>query len=583
MGPQVKTKWSESKDSLFYFLSPTAITLLLGYGLILILLLLPLRLPIGAYYRDIMMYLDAAYRIDNGQVAHSDFFVAFGALPIYGFWLIQKLFPNAQPVLAAQYSVVIPTFLLLAVALSGVHQRAQQLLLAVMFILLALLPSNFYHWFANSGVDGFGIYNRQAGLLLYVLVMAIWWSLSPKRFFVVASGVLLCLFFIKITAFAGAVLLLVYAYAIGLIRIRSLIAIGLVLIVAAAILQATTGIVAGYFQDIGTIIASMDNPYSQGPLVRMIGHVRTQFAIHAMLALLVIAALSYDRRTILTAVKSARSRPYKAFRVLLRTRSAALMVCVVVSLIIESENTGSQAFAFLLPAAICLMTLSPTRNWANQAVRFLAAAFVLFIALKAVDRYARITYAAIADQRIDLGTPDPFRVVTKPDILSQANSWMGIVHQPTFTEALKRGHEFPVPIIRDPPEFGSDRIESQVFHLLSIAEAAGTLRRSTVSNFDLGNVAAIDFADLFPLLLGMQPVAGLATVIDPYRTMSPTLQSRLIDRWSNVDGILVPRCPFTQMREATAKLAKVILEGRRLVLITPCWDLYVKNDNPKVQ
>ena len=73
---------------------------------VLLLLSLPLSLPIGPMYWDVLIYYDAANRIFDGQMPVVDFFTPVGPLGYYLFagWL--TLFPNAQPVLIAHWSLL---------------------------------------------------------------------------------------------------------------------------------------------------------------------------------------------------------------------------------------------------------------------------------------------------------------------------------------------------------------------------------------------------------------------------------------------------------------------------------------------
>ena len=65
-------------------LRPPAI-LALAVAIAAILLSLPLRVPIGAMYWDLVVYFDAANRIFTGQVPTVDFFAPVGPLGYYLF------------------------------------------------------------------------------------------------------------------------------------------------------------------------------------------------------------------------------------------------------------------------------------------------------------------------------------------------------------------------------------------------------------------------------------------------------------------------------------------------------------------
>ena len=156
-------------------LSLPALALGVGFGCTLLLLLLPIWPVLGLYNWDVVYWLDAAHRINYGQIPHVDYFAAFGPLPQYGLWLMQKAFPSAHPILAAQLFYAFIGLPLLALVLCDMHSRWQSAVLAGAFIALLLLPANFFMTIFNFGFD-IGIYNRQAGFLLYLLVAGIWWS-----------------------------------------------------------------------------------------------------------------------------------------------------------------------------------------------------------------------------------------------------------------------------------------------------------------------------------------------------------------------------------------------------------------------
>ena len=228
----------------------------------LLLLLLRIWPRVGVYNWDVVFWLDAAHRIEFGQVPHVDFFAPFGPLPQYGFWFMHQIFPSAHPIVAAQLFYGLIGLPLLALILIDVRSSLQSSVLAGAFIALLLLPANFFMLYINSGLD-IGIYNRQAGLLLYVLVAAIWWCRSAERLVIVLTVTLLALFFTKITTFLVASVLILFTWFIGRLRLSTTALLCIALLTGGAVwsLEIVTGIVSAYMRDISRIIevsTSMD-------------------------------------------------------------------------------------------------------------------------------------------------------------------------------------------------------------------------------------------------------------------------------------------------------------------------------------
>ena len=126
--------------------APNLAWLVLGILAVVILsgLILPLRAPIGAMYWDSFLYLDAAHRIAGGQVPNIDFFTPVGPLEYYlSSWTL-ALFPNAQPMYAANWSIAIITIPAMALIVSDLGRRAPFIALAITlpFAIFTLLPFN---------------------------------------------------------------------------------------------------------------------------------------------------------------------------------------------------------------------------------------------------------------------------------------------------------------------------------------------------------------------------------------------------------------------------------------------------------
>ncbi len=187
-------------------LSPQALLTQAGV-LVCLLLAVPLSAPIGPMYWDVMIYYDAANRIFDGQAPVLDFFTPVGPLGYYIFagWL--TLFPDAQPTLIAHWSLLVLTAPLMALVVWQIDQRSRVTALALLvpFLIFALLPFNTREFYPYPGSDGFGIYNRQACQVLYILVAALVFVRKRRLLTGIIIATMTALFFLKITGFVAAI------------------------------------------------------------------------------------------------------------------------------------------------------------------------------------------------------------------------------------------------------------------------------------------------------------------------------------------------------------------------------------------
>jgi hypothetical protein len=550
-----------------WLLSPPALAQIVGFGCAALLLMLPVWPMVGIYNWDVVFWLDTAHRIDYGQIPHVDYFAPFGPLPQYGLWLMQKIFPSAHPILAAQLFFALFGLPLLALVLADVQSRLQSAILAGAFIALLLLPANFFMSVFNFGFD-IGIYNRQAGLLLYLLLAGIWWCRSPTRLIIVVSCTLLGLLFTKITAFGGAIPLVLYASITGRIRTRDLLAVTLVIAFVVLGLEITTGIVSAYLRDIARMIelATSSSDKRSDAMNRLASTLYYSFDTLLPVGLLVVAALVRDRHIFAKARALAHNGRIAALRGIAQLDGIEMGVLLVVAILIESQNQGSQEFAFLIPAVLWVMVRPTSRDVAARATVFLAAAFMLIIAVKATHRAFLITSHADRFPRLEAGL-EPFHISAKPADVEFADAKLAFysAQQNAYAEFASRGQDLAS---------GNDE-GFQLSYFVSVRNAILALGRwQTQYNKQLKSIATLDFVDPFPTLLNLRPVAGLGIVMDPYRAAGRW--TTMLRSLSSADGILVPLCPVSAFRYQYAKMAKNELESRHAITIDPCWTLYVR-------
>ena len=139
------------------------------------LLSVPISVPLGPNYWDLPVYLDGAHRIALGQVPGIDFHAPVGALGYYLVFWAERLFPLGQSLLLVQFSLLAVTVPLMALVLIDLRKQPKIIGFALIlpFLLFSVLPFNTQAYSTYPGVDGYGIYNRQVCVLLYVLVSAL--------------------------------------------------------------------------------------------------------------------------------------------------------------------------------------------------------------------------------------------------------------------------------------------------------------------------------------------------------------------------------------------------------------------------
>ncbi|MDB5448008.1 MAG: hypothetical protein JWQ97_3325, partial [Phenylobacterium sp.] len=395
-----------------------ALALLAGV-LVWVVLAIGLRhLPVGPSYSDSYMFLDAAHRIASGERPHIDFFSPMGPLPLYLFAALNQVAPRVQPVVAAQ----LPYALLAAAALWPITATAQRrpaaLAAALLFVLLAAAPYNwgdFKGFAVDAQADGYGVYNRDAGLVLFALAAAAW--LRPSvRIQAAASGVLLAvLFFTKLTAFPAGLAVAGW----GLLRRRAAGADWLLLIapglVAALAAQLAGGLLADYLHDVARLGRA-------GGLWSVIDRLRDELRAERPILVLLVVVLAIQLRAearSLRRISGLRRAPHRLALGLLRTRAFGFALLLAGALFVESQNTGSQAFAFVAPAALALAP----RTARTTAARLRLAAGVapaLLIAL-----YLGASFLALAreaPQLVPLRQPglERFQVSARPQEIAAA-------------------------------------------------------------------------------------------------------------------------------------------------------------------
>lgn len=542
-------------------------------SLCVLLLLLPVALPVSSYHYDIFMYMDAEHRIRSGQVPHLDFFSPFGLLSLYGYAWAKATFPGAEPVLAAQYAIVPLAAFLLAWALASAKPpKWAAIVIWVFFVALALVPANFNRPWGTSGGDAFGIYNRQAGLLLYVLVTALWWPASKWTVTVIAVLLLLVLFALKITAFAAGLILVIGAALAARLDRRGIlagaVAVGVLVSVSLPVLHA-------YLNDIATM-GKVAQQFAQLQLHRLIttlveniGPVFLLLGVTATLLLGQFAAVRGQKFFVV------RGGTWQFAQAIVRGPAVPFAVLSLLGLLVESQNTGSQALAFLLPAVLRMENLdehlklpAPMRS----SLLFCVAGFCVLVGVNLVLGYGALATAQLSQHPItELQNWDMRLVGREADIRKARDMLILQGENPAYEE---RAAQLDVEMA----DSASPR--TMIAYLLSLADAANSIRALQAAGERIELLATLDYVNPMPSLLGTPPIEGLPIVFAPDRTTSGPLRAQLRQQLLTADALLAPQCTvFPYSRDALETVASQLGDWRRLQL-TPCWKIFL-HDRPR--
>lgn len=531
------------------------------------LLTLVRELPIGTYYWDIYFFADAAHRIRGGEVPHQDFFLSVGALPYYLYELLWRVWPDGQPLLLGQYSLLIVTLpLMLAVVLSAGVSAGRVVAVVLPFAFFSLAPINSNEFVSVPSVDGYGLYNRQAGLLLYVLASAL---ALVRRQLVLGTIVGLsaaALFFLKITGFvagAGFVGVAVLAGRLG----PKAIAAGLVaFLVPLALVELGLGIVSLYIADVLAMLSHNSGGFI-GRFLRLVSHELDVLAPAAVLC----GALAYLERGRLVA---ALTTPFpENVTGLFSLTSVQLALMTGFAILFEMQNTGSQEFIYLWPllSGLLIPGHQLEGRW-RVVIITLVAVTALSLITKTVHRLGRAL--AIMPAQISLDLPELGilnSVSARDDYIRRAEKLRA-----HFADNVN-GYRTLISEGEDPSFLYYTTPDTQILYLIDVAEGIKAIRHhEEATGNHYASLAGLDYVDPLPMLMGRQGAKAMPMGLDPTRGYPAARHDDYRAGLAQVDAILEPICPLVDQRAAIRAIAEPVLEGRRKVQIDPCWVLYEK-------
>jgi hypothetical protein len=543
-------------------------------SLVVALLLLPLRVPIGPMYWDTYTYYDAANRMLSGQVPVRDFFMPAGPLGyvIAAIWI--GAFPNGQPALLLHWSTLTMSLPLMALVLAGLPRETRPLApwLVLPFLLFSLLPFNGKEFYPFPGSDGFGYYNRQVCLVLFPLVAGLVFMRQRALLVLLVAASMLVLFWLKITGFVAAGLICAFGLAAGRLKVRDAVAAALVFAAILGLMEVWGRLVSEYVSDIVLLLG-----LNSGSLLpRIVQALSLNFGIVASLGLLVLVLIAGDRSTILQSLgQLSRERSATALAAFLDRPAFWLAVLAVAGIVFESQNTGSQAMIFLWP--VLLLTLSrhcsglrESRSTSALTVSLLSAAVYLPLIVNIAERAARAYLGAVGNVALGHNNLKTLgNVSARPHVIARAQTMATIYaeNRAVFEDLARRG-EMPASLLYSEFDF-------QILYLTTLdgaIDAIHGLEAQRGIRFD--SIMSLNFTNPVPWLMGRRAPTSITVGADPFRAVPP-LDADTRKTVAAVDLVLLPTCPPTPANlKLELHFAEPLARHTRARL-TPCYDVFI--------
>lgn len=517
-------------------------------------------MPMGIATHDWGAYLDAMWRMRWGQIPHVDFALPYGGLSVFLPFAAEWLAPALHPFLGAEllmWLLIVPSVVVIA-------SRLRNVLAVSSFVVLVagavLLPFTSDH--IQTLVSYHAVYNRYGIALL--LMIGVWAVSDRKRD---ADGwmlgyLLTLLFFIKITTFAAAVVLLGAKFMLERdIRRATLLALA-AFAVAALLIEAASGIVTGYLRNIYDMIVTNDD---EGLYRLALTGYRQRAAVAVTVFLVFVFALTACGKSIFPI--RWRQLPDLLHRHRIPIDALLLLGAALAA---ESQNGGG---IFLLPLAA--LAFKPGLFDQRSALRMIAAVIAVTVLIAPVFDLWVGRSAAVAvkfgrpwieDSALSQAYPG-FRV----DKLSASEGRLNIVlwkkSRDLVNAEMAREYHEQLWLIPDGGAFDYAQTNT-------VVEAAKAFRESRYAG--LKSVLTLDWPDLFPRIIGTEPVPGTKIALDTDRTVN--LNTKEAEEYlRNVDGVFVPLCPIERNRAALQRMFAAALDRAfNRIALTDCWDLYVR-------
>lgn len=531
------------------------------------LLLVRVQLPVGGFYWDVDLYLNAAHRFALGQYPHVDYFSPVGAISLGLFAAALRVFPNGHPVLLAQWSILLITLPLFWAQIREIQTRSRALAAALVipFLVFSFLPYNINEYVLSQAPDAFGIYNRQIALILYVLMTSIIWGQSRGLQIIVCATCLCAVTFIKITGAFPAGIFIVYGVLSGRLEKKALVVSLAALVGLALLLELSVGIMSAFAAD----LIRLARLNSGSLLFHVVTSTARQFDTLLVFAAIILVCLlrgtyrSWDRSD---------RRAFLAKAV--ASDAAWIVVATTASVLYESQNTGSIEFVYLWPLWVRVFM-----NGAAQGTRMAYLLGVLIAVANVpsvtavVQRAARASVQGLTLVSLPPNQLDGIGHITVPDSSLKRAQFL-LEHYPRFPAAyqdLSAHGEMQTADLFAKADF-------QTFFLLSLDQAVTAIRAFEAARGErLQSYFTLDFVDPLSRLLDRRPPRLVSLAIDPRRTF-PRVDAAVMKEIAGIDALIVPLCPALPDRDAIAAGFASAMAGRERVQISPCWQLLLRSD-----
>ncbi|WP_420962798.1 hypothetical protein [Brucella sp. IR073] len=532
-----------------------------------VLLSLPIILPIGPMYWDTYIYYDGAQRIFNGQVPDADFLTPVGPLAYYLFALGLKFFPHAQPLLLTQWTILLVAAPLMAAVLQAVARERPRVAftLLIPFLIFALCPANVQITHNYPGMDGFGIYNRHATLLLYILTSALMFVKDGRRLAIVCGLTMLALFLLKITGFLAGGLIGLLALLSGRISWRSVLIAGIIFVAALACIELNGHMVTAYIRDIAILVGLNESILARRFLTALSADLDIILA-----GIVLVGFLLWIERDRLVLI--VRRRNAATLRHLLDSNFVWLGVALIAGIFFETQNTGSQDFSFLWPILLAIFLGFARDSLPRQ---LLIAVLIGFVAIpftaKIVHKTLRAvlvspTYATVPlTEMKSLGAVSTHRDVMERALLLEKHYQQ---YGDTYADLSGKGQ---LPSWRLFAE-----LDFQMHWLISADQAVKDIRAfEAVHGIRFATIMNLDFPNPFPWLLDRSAPHYIQIGADPSRTVPPPDETTK-EAIAQTDLVLVPHCPLTTNRRALQHIYADALKSKQKVKLNDCWDMLLR-------
>ncbi|TDH36011.1 hypothetical protein E2A64_11965 [Pseudohoeflea suaedae] len=532
---------------------------------------LPLVLPIGPMYWDVLVYYDAIGRMNAGQWPVTDFQVPVGPLEYWLTWVNYQLFPDANPILLTQLQWLPITAPVMALILWDASKRSSWavwgLLLAWVFYTALPFNDTIYNNFAGS--DGYGIYNRHGSHLMFLTAATVLFVRSRHLQTALFSVLLVSLALCKITAFAAVGPLLILGLLTRRIHPYVAVATALVCIGFTGVLQLATGVISGYIGNI--LLLAQENSGTLLPRFLTAMSMRIDVLLPGAILCLVL----FWREVI--SFRRPRDREQRGVIGLLDGDWVWIGLSLFCGLVFETQNTGSHPYFVAWPAILRMM-LRPADVFGSA--RFLIYVVTAFVVVPAVSTiaYKAVRLTALAPTYIHLDEPvlGPIGRVSVKDVYAEQAERMRSFYIKHPEEMIEIAESGALPSFRLFVEHDYQFLLIQ--EMGRAATAIGKLEASTGEHFR--SVLDLDFANPFPFILRRPGTEYVMIGADPSRSI-PTPDQKTLRAIAETDLILSPKCPFQRARYEIRELFyKPALADRVTAPLTPCYDVLLKPGSP---